>query len=384
MTRRRLAPALGALPSLGLLVALVTVLGGLPTLAGAAQEATEPPVVTVLDLPVNDLAYDRFSDTIYASVPSRAGALGNRVAAIDPATGDVGPSVFVGSEPSALAMSDDGEFLYVALQGAAAVRRVHVPSFTAGLQFSLGSDQFTGPYFAEDMEVVPGDSGTVAVSRRNVGFSPRHEGVAIYDDGVKRPNETPGHTGSNRIAFGSSPKALGQPETRLYGYNNETTEFGFRRMEVDPAGVATLTTTQNLVTGFGVDIEFDDGRVYATSGRVVDAEASTLAGTYSGVNGPVEPDSSHGRVSFVSGGEIQVFDLDEFTPLPSIPLPGLAGTPASLIDVGDGDLAFRTTADQVFLVRFPPLLGSSPSGVPATSPAGASVDTDGRGVRFTR
>jgi hypothetical protein len=30
----------------------------------------------------------------------------------------------------------------------------------------------------------------------------------------------------------------------------------------------------------------------------------------------------------------------------------MSGTPASLINVGDGDLAFRTTADQVYIVRF--------------------------------
>ena len=37
---------------------------------------------------------------------------------------------------------------------------------------------------------MPGQSSTIAVSRRNVGFSPKHEGVAIYDDGVMRPTTT--------------------------------------------------------------------------------------------------------------------------------------------------------------------------------------------------
>jgi hypothetical protein len=37
-----------------------------------------------------------------------------------------------------------------------------------------------------DLEALPGNANSIAVSRRNVGFSPSHEGVAIYDDGVPR------------------------------------------------------------------------------------------------------------------------------------------------------------------------------------------------------
>jgi hypothetical protein len=354
-----------------------------PGLARASHEATGPPVFIPLTFPVNDLAYDRVSGKVYASVPSRAGALGNRIIQIDPKTGALGPSVFVGSEPFYLAVSDDGEFLYVGLHGAAAVRRVHLPTFTAGLQFSLGSDPFTGPYFVDDIEVSPWDSGTVAVARMNDGFSPRHEGVAIYDDGVKRPDETADHTGSNRIEFGSSRSALGIPDTRLYGYNHETTEFGFRRMTVDASGVSTLDATSNLISGFTVDIDFDDGRIYATNGRVIDPGTLTIAGTYSvGFGGPVEPDSDHDRVYFIAGGELKVFDLETFIPLPSHPIPGMSGTPASLINVGDGDLAFRTTADQVFIVRFS-TEASAPPGVPGGTRI-PGVRPDGTLVGSTR
>ena len=41
------------------------------------------------------------------------------------------------------------------------------------------------------------------------------------------------HTGSNVIAFGATAG-------RLYGYNNETSEFGFRRMDVTASGVTVL------------------------------------------------------------------------------------------------------------------------------------------------
>jgi hypothetical protein len=46
-------------------------------------------------------------------VPGRAGAArGNTITSIDPRTGQLGASVFIGSEPGKLAISDDGRFLY--------------------------------------------------------------------------------------------------------------------------------------------------------------------------------------------------------------------------------------------------------------------------------
>jgi len=54
---------------------------------------------------------------------SSVGNNGNSLQAIDPTTGLVTSSTFVGSEPNKLAISDDGHSLYVSLDGPLAVRR---------------------------------------------------------------------------------------------------------------------------------------------------------------------------------------------------------------------------------------------------------------------
>src|ERR1043165_8403281 len=84
---------------------------------------------------VKDVVFDRNTAKFYASIPSSAGAMGNSIAKIDPATGQVENFVFVGSEPGKLALSDDGHTLYVSLDGAAAVRRFDITTQTAGQQF---------------------------------------------------------------------------------------------------------------------------------------------------------------------------------------------------------------------------------------------------------
>ncbi len=305
-----------------------------------------------LSLPTNDLVYDSNTKLLYASVPSRAGVgIGNTITAINPFTGNIVSSTFIGSEPNKLALAGNGSVLYAGLDGAAAIRRFDVSSSTAGLQFPLGSDPFLGPFFAEDIAVLPGSPGSVAVSRRNFGFSPRHEGVAIYDNGVQRPQTTPDHTGSNVIEFGDSAGIL-------YGYNNETTDFGFRTMSVTTSGVNTISTTANLITNFGVDIRYDDGLIYASSGRVIDPLALSLVGTYSlspfGTRA-FTPDSDSGLTFFVDGlDHLVIFDLDTFVPLDTFELPDVDGFAGSLVRFGENGLAFRTSGDQVFLLNVVP------------------------------
>jgi len=223
----------------------------------------------------------------------------------------------------------------------------------AGSKFTLGSDPFFGPYHVEDIEVLPGSPGSVAVSRKYNGVSPRHAGVATYDNGIQRPDVTPGHTGSNVIEFSNSPGTL-------YGYNNETTEFGFRKMTVTASGVSGTATTLDLVNSFSADIEFDGGRIYTTTGLVIDPEARTVLGAFSlplAFGNSVKPDAALGRTYFLtqegsSGAwSLRAFDQNSRQFLGSENIPGVTGTPSSLVRWGSKGLAFRTTAGKVFLLE---------------------------------
>src|SRR5215203_4942478 len=79
-----------------------------------------------IPLTTNDLVYSASTGKLYASIPSSGGSSGNSIAAIDPTTGVIGSSTFIGSEPNKLALSDDGHSLYVSLDGASAIRRFDV------------------------------------------------------------------------------------------------------------------------------------------------------------------------------------------------------------------------------------------------------------------
>jgi len=214
------------------------------------------PRVLKVDLPVNDLVYDPVRDLIYASVPGSASENPNTVIAVNPATGEVVDSEFVGSEPTELALSSDSSTLYVGLDGAGAVRRIDVSTFTAGAQFILSPDV---TLYAEDLEVRPGTTDTVAVARARRGISPRTNGVGLYVNGELRSELGRG----NSIVFNSNGN-------ELYGFNNETTAFDLVKMAVSDSGLAVVDTNNTVIDRFDANITFGNGRLFSSSYDVID------------------------------------------------------------------------------------------------------------------
>jgi hypothetical protein len=326
-------------------------------LEGTSLRVPDPaPLATTIrqiTLATRDLVYDPVRKVIYASVPSTAGAIGNSVTLIDPFEGVVGPSVFVGSGPNKLALSDNAQTLYVGLDSAAAVRRFDTATRTPGLLVSLGGDT-SGPFVALDMFVLPGTPGSIAVLRRNIGSS-SGRGVAIFDDAIQRPTTTANASG-DFIEPSTDP-------TRMYGLGSCC--YDVYRMAISGSGVTIAATYSDLLSS-NVDIEADEDLLYSASGRVVNPETGQIVGAYS-VSGSsstllVLPEARARRVYFLasqsgSSPAVQVFDRDTFLSLGTIPVPGLNGTPTSLIRWGASGLAFRTSTDQVILVESP-LIGS--------------------------
>ena len=240
---------------------------------------------------VTDVVQHPEQPVLYASVPGSAPTHANEVVSIDARTGAVEWGVYVGSDPGPLAVSDDGTTLYVGLDGAAAVRRVDLETREAGLEFTLGNSSWHGPLYAGDMEVMPGSTEVLAVSTRRRGVSPDFGGVAIFDDGVRRPNMTPDHTGARVIEAASA--------TRLYGFNNSSTEFGFRELIVDDQGVTEAFTIRDLFSGFRTEIDYVAGRVYGSDGVVVDPTIPRIVGSYA-AQGPFAVASDADRVFFLT------------------------------------------------------------------------------------
>jgi hypothetical protein len=326
--------------------------------------------VRQLELGTNDLVYIQATQKLYASVPSSEGSTGNSIAEIDPVTGSISHRVFVGSEPTVLAAAADGQTLYAGLEGASAIRRYNITTHTAGQQFPIGRDDFLGPFSFSDIAVSPGNPSVVAVARRNLCCTPRQEGVAVFDNGVQRPQTGPDHSsGSDFLAF-ASPSIL-------YGSNDNS----LATMTVDSAGI-TLTKTANFSGGNG--LIFSNNLVYGASGQVFNPSTGGLVGTFStgGFNTSHAIDPANNRAFFLVGQssniQLQAFDLTTFLPVGFIDFPGIVGGAESLVRWGSNGLAFRTSSRQLFLIETalvnPSVPVPNPTPTPSPSPSPSPVE----------
>jgi len=328
-----------------------------------------------IPLTTNDLVYSASTGKLYATVPSSVGAGGNSIKAIDPTTGLITGSTFIGSEPNKLALSDDGQNLYVSIDGANAIRRFDTSTNTPGLQFSLGQDSFFGRYIVSDFAVAPANPNLLAVARNYAGVSPPEAGVAVFDNGVQRTNVGPGHTaGSDYLAFSASA-------SKLYGTGQYS---GLTTMTIDASGV-TVSSTSSVGAG---RIKFSNGLIFTSSGQVINPDTSSLLGTFFNANTTAfVPDTGNGRAYYLTSGPsggtltLKAFDINTFLLLGSLTINGVSGSPTSLVRWGPNGLAFRTTGNQLFIIQTAlipsaepiPTPTPTPSPVPSPSPSPAAA-----------
>jgi len=303
-----------------------------------------------LDVTSNKLLFNEVDNRIYASIPSANGNNGNSIGKINPQTVDLETTTFVGSEPNEIAMSDNGEFLYIGFDSSPIVKRFNINQQTITQQTFLGT-HYTGgqQLFAEDIEVMPGYPNTIAVARKRLTTSPRHGGVVIIEDGIRLPNEVNGHTGSNKIEFKNSEM--------LIGYNNETTGFRIYELGISSEGVTAITQHDGVLTGFGVDILLRNNRLYSTNGRAIDLDPMPFQiGMYNGVNGPVYYNSSLNRICFASSTSFgttvnfTVYNAETFLLVEEYTISNTDGQVRSITGCGEGCYAFNT-ADKIFILK---------------------------------
>nr|WP_297350614.1 hypothetical protein [uncultured Caldimonas sp.] len=208
----------------------------------------------------NALVYDPARDRYYASIPGSVPATGNRIAIVNPYTGEVGyPAGAAGSEPSAMAVNADATALFVALRGSGEVVKLRLSDFKEVWRVRLPAPGFYGQLQPAMLAASPVDPDAVAASMAAIGVSPSHAGVVLIRGGEMLPTGTQGHTGSNLIAFGDDGEYV-------YGFNNETTEFGLRRIAVQANGLAE----QQVVAGLG---NFGTTTLSSSQGRVIVGKA---------------------------------------------------------------------------------------------------------------
>jgi hypothetical protein len=315
--------------------------------------------------PTLDLAYSPASGELYVSTDTAA--TGPAIAVIDPRTGNTLRTVPTTTRAAPLAVSEDGQFLYAGLGATGNIRRYTLPALTSDQEFSIGVDHTGQPLEAYDIRVSPGDARTVAVTRTYPQAIPRGYGLAVFDDGVMRPDSI----GASTPVAGVQPDgALWSPDgTRIYSLSLLTTTPRYYQSAVSSSGVAlqeTIPLPQERSYGFGVvDLHFVNrnfqmagDRLYSATGTVFDPARRAQIGAFRTLGQGFAIDTAANKAFFASGGFLmpltfESFDLARMTPIAShtVPLsPNATGLVQRLLRWGTDGLAAITSTNQLIIV----------------------------------
>lgn len=325
----------------------------------------QPDSVNQVLLPTCDLAYDPASGTIWASVPSRAGVRGNKLLNLQPSNALPIKSVYVGDEPERFVVSEDAAYLFICINTNTSVVRMKLASESLVGRVDLGTNNSGYRYTVQDLAALPGSPESFAVLRNLEGA----RDVTVYDGELLRPRA--GNVPADRIEFGADAATL---------FANDN-NHGLFRVQVDAEGVALLDSDLEILGAERSILAFSEGALYSTDGSIIDPTAMTIKGKLFGITNAaaVFYDKPARRLLFLqqvgSNCVLSAYEPGSFLLLGSMNIPGVVGTPSSLIRWGSDGVAFRTSGDQLFIVRTSLLPASSPAdlAVELVSAEGSSI-----------
>ena len=285
----------------------------------------------------NDLVWDANAKKIYVSMPGVQGDLGDSIAIVDPISGVVTNPGFMGSDPANLSIASDGASVYAAFYGENAIRQLALPGFKVSNAWNLGADSFQGPYYALSLQAAPGAPQTTAVTLAAFDESPSPSGVVIYDGPTPRPTQL------SALGYPYSSLQWRATDTTLYAVDQQSPQ-DFFVLGVTPSGPAVNQTYVGIVKPYSENIHYDagNGLIYSDGGQVIQPSKGSIAGNY-GSSGLVVPDSTLNTVFILgqttaqtgtSGYTIESFDQAKMTPVGSITVDNVVGTPTAFIRWG--------------------------------------------------
>ena len=341
-----------------------------PTPGGGTSTPLPLTIYQVLTVGINHVLYEPFSRKIYAAIGSGSSSVtGNSIAQITPETGAISTPVYVGSQPSKMAFSDDGNLLYSLLTGANSIARFNVATNQTEFSISPTVTNYGGATTGfRDVAVQTGSENTIVV---DFGYT---SGMAIIDvdpvakTGTIRGSGTGLYTGTSLHFYDANT---------LYLFNTDTWQT-LDQYSITPAGFSfDISHKSSTLLNFGTFRLI--GKIgYADAGGAADVttKPATQMGIFKPVNGStfasaqvVAPDPSLAQVFFFAStganpnisanGPDGLVAYNPQTYMPQEILPLNIGTiegsasysPVDLIRWGQDGLAALTSTGHLYILR---------------------------------
>ncbi len=239
---------------------------------GGGTSAVVPlTIYAALNVPANYIAFDPFSQQIYASIPGTATNItNNSIVTINPYTAAVGTPTPIGNQPTYMAETSDGNYLFVSLSGSNSLAQfdlVHqiVTAIVPVPSTPFGSSTIVTPGY---LAAMPGSDSTVAMNlivTPNPSLPSSSDGYGIFD--------ISGNTGSFRPNLMSNFQTVNPvfaDATDIYAYNPQGTAGEFYRYNVNSNGFTLIdSTTVDGLGESGGSVALAGGLVYGEGGGII-------------------------------------------------------------------------------------------------------------------
>ena len=342
-----------------------------PGPGGGNTAALPLSIFNVISLKANHILYDPYSRKIMASVASDSTTVaGNSIVAITPETSTVGKPVAIGSQPTNMALTSDGQLLYTILSGSNSVALFNMltqtPAFTYAIQPGTGTDTDPAP---RGIATQPGTENMVGIDLGSWA------GSALYAFDLK--NKTAAMVGQNSGPYSGSCIAF-LDSGNMLSVDTDTTGATFDHYTVTSSGFTSFNYSTSSLNEFGC-FKLSGGLAFGIGGGVANPATSpaTQVGLFP-VNGGGEfnanttlaPDASLQSTFYLVNTEsegtsnagdpvdgIQSFNQNTFLPTGSLNLNmgaiegNISYAGLDLIRWGQDGLALLMPGGHIFLVR---------------------------------
>ena len=254
--------------------------------SGGGSSSTPPPVITplptatiqsdsgrtsftyvTLKVWANAAVWDGVNRVLLAVTNSSSPTNPSALLSIDPTTGLVGASQSLSTQPTAVAVSADGQYVYVGYGANGRIQRFAGKTLTPDISFTIG----TSGTAIQDIHVSPANPHTIAVAATNL-VTGANAGVVICDDAVMRPQTFVGTAAyadpyHGYLTVDASNTSWSSDGSILYVFN--LTNEGLFELAVTPQGL-TLSQWLAWVPSGGFGGRVAGHQAFIDGGEVVD------------------------------------------------------------------------------------------------------------------
>lgn len=227
------------------------------------------------DIKANHIEYDSQRKVIYAAVQESDSTYGNSIIAIDPYDGTITKNVFVGKEPTTFVFTSDSNFIYIAFNNEAVVKKFSLNEFCIVQQINLEADSFYGERYAQSLAVLPNNDSVIVVSTKFKNSSPSFAGLVAYSNGNLLPNAIYRNTYFNEVDA-LIDHLIQTGKDTIYGYTENISPSVFYTIKVKAdSGVTLVSYKKHNIANFS-NLSYDEGLIFSDIGFIINPQNLTI------------------------------------------------------------------------------------------------------------